>query len=226
MPDVLTNRASLTLAAAITSATQTSITRTSAANGLPGDSNGPASGTYKFVMTDGNGNYELAQVTGGQGTTTLTIARAVELIGGVQTALASVPSGTVCYAVATAGDLGPPFNAITIPATYAWSGPVLVPSGATGFMPPLSFPVPSGQSAELIGVFASIRSGTSVTLAVNQNGSAVSGLSALVVTTTGTYTAATTPPSIANNDQFAPVVSAISGTPDGLSLTLYFQITL
>jgi len=108
MPDVLTNRASFTLAAAITSATQVSVTRTSAANGLPGDSNGPASGTYKFVMTDGNGNYEIAQVTGGQGTTTLTIARAVELIGGVQTALASVPSGTVCYAVATASDLTQP----------------------------------------------------------------------------------------------------------------------
>ena len=108
MADVLSNRASFTLAAAITSATQTSITRTSATDGLPGDSNGPASGTYVFEMTDGSGNYELARVTGGQGTTTLTIARAVELIGGTQTALASVPSGTVCYAVATAGDLALP----------------------------------------------------------------------------------------------------------------------
>ena len=104
MADVLTNRASLTLAAAITSATQTSITRTSATDGLPGDSNGPASGTYVISLTDGT-NWELARVTGGQGTTTLTIARAVELIGGTQTALASVASGTVCYAVATAGDL-------------------------------------------------------------------------------------------------------------------------
>ena len=101
MADVLTNKCSFTLGAAITSSTQTSITRTSATDGLPGDSNGPASGTYVFVMTDGT-NYELARVTGGQGTTTLTIARAVEAIGGTQTALSSVPNGTVCYAVETA----------------------------------------------------------------------------------------------------------------------------
>ena len=104
MTDVQTNRCSLTLAVAITSSTQTAITRTSATNGLPGDSNGPASGTYKFVMTDGAGNYEIAQVTDGQGTTSLTISRAVELIGGVQTALSSVPNGTVCYAVRTAAE--------------------------------------------------------------------------------------------------------------------------
>ena len=102
---VQTNRASFTSAEAITSATQTTITRTSATDGLPGDSNGPASGEYAVVFTDGNGNFEIAYVTGGQGTTTLTLQRAAELIGGTQTALSSVASGTTFYAVATAASI-------------------------------------------------------------------------------------------------------------------------
>ncbi len=112
-----------------------------------------------------------------------------------------------------------------LPFAYAVSGLLAVPSGATNFLPPFAFPIPSGQSAKLVGIFAQVRGGTSVTLAVEQNGAAVSGLSAVTVTTTGTYTAATTPPSVANDDLFAPVIASISGTPDGLSLTLYFDVT-
>jgi hypothetical protein len=89
----------------------------------------------------------------------------------------------------------------------------------------MAFPIPSGQSAKLIGVFAVLRGATNCVLAVKQNGSAVSGLSTLTVTTTGAYTAATTPPSVANDDLFAPVVASISGTPDGLSLTLIFAVS-
>ena len=58
------------------------------------------------MFTDGT-NFEIAYVTGGQGTTTLTLQRAAELIGGTQTALSSVPSGTTFYAVATAAGLQP-----------------------------------------------------------------------------------------------------------------------
>ena len=107
---VQTNRSAFTSAEAITSATQTTITRTSAANGLPGDSNGPPSGDYAVVFTDGT-NFEIAYVTGGQGTTTLTLQRAAELIGGTQTALSSVASGTQFYAVRTAAlDAIPSFD--------------------------------------------------------------------------------------------------------------------
>jgi hypothetical protein len=125
-----------------------------------------------------------------------------------------VASGTVAWATTT----------ISIPFTFAWSGAVVVAAGATGFIPPMAFPIPAGQTAKLVGVFAVLRSGSCV-LAVNQKGSAVSGLSALTVTTTGAYTAATTPPAVANDDLFAPVVASISGTPDGLSLTLIFAVT-
>lgn len=120
---VQTNRASFVSSEAITSATQTTITRTSATDGLPGDSNGPPSGEYAVVFTDGNGNFEVAYVTGGQGTPTLTLQRAAELIGGTQTALSSVPSGTTFYGVATAA--GQP-AAGGIGSPWAWlAGPVI-----------------------------------------------------------------------------------------------------
>ena len=112
-----------------------------------------------------------------------------------------------------------------IPFADSVSGLLAVPVGANNFLPPFAFPIPAGQSATLAGVFAQIRGGTNCVLAVNQNGGAVSGLGAITVTTAGTYTAATTPPAVANNDLFAPVIASISAAPDGLSLTLYFDIT-
>ena len=104
------NGASLTLAAPITSPTQTSIQRTSNANGLPGDSNGPPSGTYAILLSYGTLS-EIAYVTGGQGSYSLTIQRAAEPMGGTQTALTYVPTGTTCPALVTSTalmDLGAP----------------------------------------------------------------------------------------------------------------------
>lgn len=55
--------------------------------------------------------------------------------------------------------------------------------------------------------------------------SAVTGLSAVVITTTSTETDATNPVTCADGDLFAPVLSSISGTPDGLSLTFIFDVS-
>jgi hypothetical protein len=114
-----------------------------------------------------------------------------------------------------------------IPAsgTYAVSGLIAVASGATNYLPPFFFHVTSGVTVKLVSVRAVVRSATSATISVNQNGASVSGLSAVVVTTTPTTTAATTPPSVADGDEFAIVVSSITGTPDGLTLTFFFEIT-
>jgi len=97
MAEVLTNRAQTTLAAAITSAAIV-ITRPSATTGFPGDTNGPPIGNFRVVVTDGT-NYELMLVTAGQGTTSLTVTRAVELIGGVQRPLVPPQFSVVspCY---------------------------------------------------------------------------------------------------------------------------------
>ena len=109
--------------------------------------------------------------------------------------------------------------------TYVVSGTVAVPSGATNFLPPFFLPVPAGQTWTLMGVRAMIRAGTSATVAIQQNGVSIGGLTAVVVTTTATNTLATTPSPVTDGDYFAPVVTAISGTPDGMSVSFYFQVT-
>ena len=109
--------------------------------------------------------------------------------------------------------------------TYAVSSLIAVPSGATNFLPPFFLPVPAGQTWFLVGVRAMIRAGTSATMDIQQNGVGVGGLTGIVVTTTAATTLATTPSPVVDGDYFAPVFTAISGTPDGLSLSFYFQVT-
>lgn len=128
MPDIITNRCSFVLATAITSATQTAVTRTVTNDGLPGDSNGPPSGPFKVSFTDGT-NWEIAQVVLGQGTLDYTLVRAVEAIGGIKAALASVPANTVCYAGPMASDLQ---AAIASTASSIVGGQQLVSVGPGG----------------------------------------------------------------------------------------------
>ncbi len=67
------------------------VTRASASTGWPGDSNGPPSANFRLnVSVPGSTSQvpELVLVTGGQGTTTLTVTRAVEPIQGQQVAQA------------------------------------------------------------------------------------------------------------------------------------------
>ncbi len=108
--------------------------------------------------------------------------------------------------------------------TYSVSGTLAVPSGATAYLPPFFKVFPSNVAYTLIGVIAMVRSG-SCTLSVNQNGSAVSGLSSINVTTSATTFYATTPATVSSNDYFAPVISAVSSA-DGLSLTFIFRKSL
>lgn len=132
----------------------------------------------------------------------------------------------ICTAAGTPGTWLSVQKTMRVERTYTVSGLLAVPSGASSFLPPFFMPIPTGQSAKLVAVRAQVRGGTSATLAVNQNGSAVSSMSALVVTTSAATTAVGTPPSVADGDAFAPVIASIAGTPDGLSLSLYFDITI
>ena len=50
-------------------------------------------------------------------------------------------------------------------------------------------------------------------------------MSALSATTTATTTSAASPPTVSDLDIFAIVVSAVSGSPFNLSVTLYFTET-
>ena len=113
MAEALVNDAPVALAAAITS-TQTTVTRASATTGWPGDSNGPASANFRLNVSDGT-NQELMLVTGGQGTTTLTVTRAVEPIG-------TAGSPATAYAFGTNATMTPTVTAAGFfaaqPASY------------------------------------------------------------------------------------------------------------
>ena len=108
---------------------------------------------------------------------------------------------------------------LTLPYTYSVSGTLAVPSGATNFLPP--FFSPGGM--QLLSVIGMTRSG-SLTLDIQQNGSGIAGLTGLAISNTPSTNSPTNQVTASPGDYFAPVITAISGTPDGLSLSFYFQI--
>jgi hypothetical protein len=104
--------------------------------------------------------------------------------------------------------------------TYSISGALGLPSGATNFLPPFFESVDTSQTVTLVGVRGMVRTGT-VTLDIYQNGSSVA--TSIGLTTTPSYTAIGV--SIADGDYFAPVITAVGSTPDGLSLSFVFETT-
>lgn len=114
---------------------------------------------------------------------------------------------------------------VRIPHTYSVSGPILVPSAGTNYLPPFFVPVPAGQTATLAAIRYVVRGGTSVTVVIQKNGTtAHANYSAVSVTTTAAIiTQAVT---LADNDALQPVVTAINGTPDGMTITFYIDYTV
>ena len=113
-------------------------------------------------------------------------------------------------------------------STYAVQSTIVVPSGATGFLPPFIHPVPGGQVVHLVGVNAMVRdngSAPTVTFNIHQNGANVAGLTGLVGATTvqATMWVPSSPVPVNDQDYFAPVVTAIANTPDGLTVSFFFE---
>lgn len=103
--------------------------------------------------------------------------------------------------------------------TYSVSGTLVVPSGATGYLPPFFMPVGTGQTVSLYAVIYEVRSGT-CDINIEHNGTAIS--SGLAVSTTPTETAVSA--TVANNDTFQVVITSVSSA-DGLSCSFYFELT-
>jgi hypothetical protein len=105
--------------------------------------------------------------------------------------------------------------------TFVVSGLVQVPSGATGYIPPMYVYVPTGTAKHLTGVRYSIRAGTSVTFNILYNGTV---LSSGIQASTTAATFAIAGGNLADGDSFQVQVSAISGdSPDGLAVSLRFS---
>lgn len=118
----------------------------------------------------------------------------------------------------------PDYSLSATDKTWTIQGDLAVPSGSTDYINGWFAPVPPGQTLAIIGVWGVIRAGTSVTLKFQQNGSDISGLTGIVITTTpGLAAQPSTLIEIMNGDFIVPVITAVSGSPDNLSLGLFFN---
>lgn len=101
--------------------------------------------------------------------------------------------------------------------TVAVQGEVKVPSGAVDYLVPFTVHVESGETLTITKVYDAIRSGTSVTYKLTKNGvDEITGISA-TTTHNATDVADFT---VVDGDRLAVVVTAVSGTPDGLEVTI------
>lgn len=108
--------------------------------------------------------------------------------------------------------------------TYAISGEIKVPAGQTDFVVPFFVSLAGGQTAELVKARHKINAGTSVTCKLQKNDVDITGFTSISVTTT----AADTDPTdvtLADNDKIALVVTAVAGTPQNMSFTIFIEVT-
>ena len=121
---------------------------------------------------------------------------------------------------------------VIISHTWAIGGEVKVASGDTDFIIPMTVRdryTSSGYNTtvKIVSVIASINSGTNVTWKLTKNGSDLSGYGTSGSPLTATATPATTESTqdLADKDELAPVVVAISSPPKNMSITAFLEIT-
>ena len=121
---------------------------------------------------------------------------------------------------------------VIVSHTWALGGQVQVASGDTDFIIPMTVRdryTSSGYNTtvKVVSVIASINSGTNVTWKLQKNGSDLTGYGTSGSPLTATSTPATTESTqtLADKDELAPVVVAISGTPRNMSITVFLEIT-
>lgn len=113
---------------------------------------------------------------------------------------------------------------VRIPHTFTVPGDVLVPSGENYVVPPIFIPVPAGQTASIARVIYRINAGTSATFNVIRNGAGVTGLTGLIATTTPAST--TQSQALAADDLLSIVITAVSGTPKNMTVTVFVDYTV
>ncbi|MFZ5653161.1 MAG: hypothetical protein ACOY42_01990 [Pseudomonadota bacterium] len=110
--------------------------------------------------------------------------------------------------------------------TWAVAGEIKVPSGNLDVIPGFYFPLPAtGQTAKLIAARHKLGAGTSATVKLQKNGTDITGFTGMSVTTTAT----TTDPAdvtLAADDRIQPIVTAVSGAPYNLELTIIIEHTI
>lgn len=112
---------------------------------------------------------------------------------------------------------------INVPHTWAVSGEIKVPSGGNDTIPGMIVPTAAaGQTMRLVGARYRLASGTSATVTLQRNGVDITGFTGISVTPTqGSVTP--TAVTLAAGDYIQPVVTAVSGTPKDLTLSIAIE---
>ena len=133
-------------------------------------------------------------------------------------------SARMTGATGAQGPSGSGGSVIRVGKTYAIAGEIKVPVGQTDFIIPFFVSLAGGQTADLVKARHQIQAGTSVTCKLQKNGVDVTGFTAISVTTTP---ADTNPTDVvlADNDELALVVTAVAGTPQNLTFTIFIEHT-
>ena len=106
--------------------------------------------------------------------------------------------------------------------TWTIGGYINVPVGDIDYINPLFVSVAAGQTLKLVACRHRINAGTSATVKLQRNGSDITGFTGLSVTTVST----TTDPAdvtLSDGDMLQLIVTAISGTPQNMSFSLFFE---
>ena len=115
-------------------------------------------------------------------------------------------------------------SVIRVGKTYAIAGEIKVPVGQTDFIVPFFVSLAGGQTADLVKARHQINVGTSVTCKLTKNAVDITGFTGISVTTTPADTNPTDV-ALADNDELALVVTAVAGTPQNLTFTIFIEHT-
>lgn len=115
-------------------------------------------------------------------------------------------------------------STIRVGKTYAIAGEIKVPVGQTDFLVPFFVSLGAGQTAELVKARHQINAGTSVTCKLQKNAVDITGFTGISVTTTPADTDPTDV-ALADNDEIALVVTAVAGTPQNMTFTIFIEHT-
>lgn len=109
--------------------------------------------------------------------------------------------------------------------TWALSGAIAVPSGDTDFINPMYVAEGANETVVLDKVRYKLNSGTSATFKLQVAGSDATGFTGLSATTTATTTNPTDV-AVSDTDAIVPVVTAVSGLPVNLTITIFLKRTV
>ena len=114
-------------------------------------------------------------------------------------------------------------TALNVPHTWAVAGEVKVPAGGNDVIPGMIVPtLAPGQTARLIEARYRIGAGTSATVKLQRNGADITGFAGMSVTTTQGQTDPDDV-ALAAGDYIQPIVTAASGTPQNMTLTIAIE---